>query len=89
MGTLYILQSQSTGRFYVGSTDNLGRRLNEHQRGKSLATRGRGPWNLVHSEQFESLAAARHREREIKRWKSARAIQAVLAQSAERADLIG
>ena len=67
---LYILQSKKTGRFYVGSTGDLARRLAEHLRGHSLATRGRGPWKLVYSEEFTALLEARRRELEIKRWKS-------------------
>jgi putative endonuclease len=75
---LYILQSESTGRFYVGSTDDLDRRLSEHLRGHTPSTRGRGPWKLVYTEQFETLIQARHRELEIKRWKSAKMIQALI-----------
>jgi putative endonuclease len=81
MGFLYILQSDSSGRFYVGSTDDLDRRVSEHQRGKNLATRGRGPWKLVHYEKFDTLSEARRRESEIKRWKSAKLIQALIAGS--------
>jgi len=79
VATLYILQSKKTYRFYVGSTNNLIRRMSEHQRGHNLATRGRGPWELVYQEQFNSLADARRREIEIKRWKSARMIAALIA----------
>jgi putative endonuclease len=79
MNFVYLLQSESSRRFYVGSTDNLNRRVAEHQRGKSLATRGRDPWNLVYTEQFDSLADARRREFEIKRWKSAQAIRFLIA----------
>ncbi len=32
MAFVYILQSESTGRFYVGSSDDLERRLSEHLR---------------------------------------------------------
>ena len=78
MGFLCILQSESNGRFYIGSTDNLERRVAEHLRGKNLATRGRGPWKLVHSEKTATLAEARRREYEIKRWKSARMIRALI-----------
>src|SRR5216684_5991134 len=46
MAFVYILQSETTGRFYIGSTDDLERRLAEHLRGHSPATRGRGPGNL-------------------------------------------
>jgi putative endonuclease len=86
MGVLYILQSETTQRFYVGSTDDLDRRVAEHRRGKSLATRGRGPWKLVHTERFESLADARRREFQIKTWKSARAIASLISEALERAD---
>ena len=63
MAFVYILQSEATQRFYVGSTGDLSRRLQEHARGHSLATRGRGPWKLVHQEPFASLLEARRRER--------------------------
>jgi putative endonuclease len=68
MAGLYILQSEMTGRFYIGSTTVLDRRLEEHARGHSLATRGHGPWKLVYREEFGDLAEARRREYEIKQW---------------------
>ena len=76
---LYILQSQTSGKFYVGSTDDLDRRLSEHARNHTPSTRGRGPWTLVHKEEFASLLQARRRELEIKRWKSSRLIRALIA----------
>jgi len=82
MAWLYILQSKSTGCYYVGSTNDLSRRLSEHGRAHSPATRGRGPWRLAYREEFASLLEARRREREIKRWKSSRMIAALIAPSA-------
>jgi putative endonuclease len=78
---LYILQSETSGKFYVGSTDNLDRRLSEHLRGHTPSTRGRGPWKLVHTQEFVTLLEARRRELEIKNWKSARLIQALIRNS--------
>ncbi len=52
MAAAYILKSQSTGKFYVGSALNLDQRLAEHQRGHSPYTRNRGPWALAY---FETL----------------------------------
>ena len=75
---VYILQSDSSGAFYVGSTSDLPRRLGEHQRSQSPYTRGRGPWKLVHEEVFATTAEARRRERQIKSWKSHRTIQEVM-----------
>ena len=81
MAYVYILQSKSTGRFYVGSTSDLERRLVEHHRAHSLATRGRGPWVLVYQEEFPTLREARQRERQIKSWKSAKLIAQLVAQN--------
>jgi len=79
MATVYILRSGTTGRFYIGSTNDVQRRVEEHLRGHSLATRGRGPWELVYQETFELLADARRREIEMKRWKSAKKIAELIA----------
>jgi putative endonuclease len=78
MAFLYILQSEKTRRFYVGSSNVLARRLEEHARGQTASTRNRGPWKLVYQEEYESLLAAHRRELEIKRWKSCRMIQALV-----------
>jgi len=69
-GILYILQSQETGRYYIGSTCNLERRLKDHKRGNTRTTRIHKPWFLVYTEEFETLTEARKREKQIKRWKS-------------------
>jgi len=74
MPYLYILQSQTTRRYYVGSTTDLPRRLAEHARGHSHYTQNRGPWKLMYREEFASLAEARRREAQIKGWKSHRMI---------------
>jgi len=76
---LYVLRSETSGKFYVGSTEDLDRRLSEHNRGQTPSTRGRGPWKLVYQEQFASLLEAHRRELEIKRWKSAKLIKALIS----------
>jgi len=63
---VYILQSKSTGRFYIGHTDHLIRRFNQHQSGYSVATRGKGPWWMPYYEVLESKSQAVQRERAIK-----------------------
>jgi putative endonuclease len=78
MAFVYILQSETTHRFYIGSTSDLTRRQGEHARGHSLATRGRGPWSLVYHEEYESLVDARRRELEIKRWKSSKMVKSLV-----------
>jgi len=75
MPSVYILQSESTQKFYIGCAADVPTRLAEHQRGQTPSTRGRGPWILVYEEHFDTLAAARARERQLKSWKSHRSIQ--------------
>jgi putative endonuclease len=82
MGIVYILQSESSNRFYIGSTQDLDRRLSEHARGHTASTRGRRPWKLVYTESFETLLEAHRRELEIKAWKSSKKIVTLLAASA-------
>ncbi len=78
MAFLYILQSQTSGRYYVGSTNDLPRRLSEHSPSHSPATQGCGPWKLIYTETFPTLLEARRRERQIKSWKSAKKIDALI-----------
>ena len=65
---VYVLEC-SDESYYVGSTNNLDKRLIEHNNSKNGAhyTKIRRPVVLKYSEQFKTLAKARYREAEIKR----------------------
>lgn len=63
---LYILKSESTNRSYIGQTSDLEKRLWEHNNGKSLSTRRKGPWKLVYYEEFATRSGALMRERYFK-----------------------
>ncbi len=66
----YILECRDK-TLYVGCTNNLEKRLKEHNHSKSGAhyTKIRRPVVLKYSEEFETLKEARKRESEIKNWK--------------------
>ena len=66
----YILQSQKSGKFYIGHTQDMESRLNRHNQGMVKATRNKGPWVLVYIESFETKIEANHRELEVKSKKS-------------------
>ena len=51
---------------YVGSTDNVNRRLAEHNSGRCRYMSGRMPWKLIHLESYGSRAAAMARETFLK-----------------------
>jgi len=67
---MYILQSIPTGRFYIGSSQNLASRLLLHNAGKVPATKPFRPWKIVYSESFPTRSLALRRERQIKSWKN-------------------
>ena len=66
---VYILECADK-TLYVGCTNNLKKRLQEHNESKEGAhyTKIRRPVILKHSEKFRTLAKARAREAEIKQW---------------------
>jgi len=54
---------------YVGSTNDLERRLKEHNSKKVLATKAYLPYSMIYTEQFDNEYEARQRERYFKYWK--------------------
>ncbi|MBT3252468.1 MAG: GIY-YIG nuclease family protein [Candidatus Marinimicrobia bacterium] len=68
--TLYILKSLSTGRLYIGQTNNFARRLKQHQDDRSFSTKGRGPWEVFKTIQFESRSEAMRFEVKLKKMKN-------------------
>ena len=62
----YILRSRVTGQHYTGSTSNLQVRFQQHNSDESMSTKNRGPWDLVHHEEFATPAEAIRRERYFK-----------------------
>ena len=70
---VYILENPR-GKFYIGQTQNVDRRLQDHNRSDAFEghfTRKNGPWKLVWSERHPSRSSAVQQERQIKRMKSA------------------
>ena len=80
MYTLYILHSKSLDRYYIGYTNDLIRRLSEHNRIKGKFTDAGIPWILVYSESFASKKGAMYREKYIKSRKSKKFIIELIAQ---------
>ena len=68
--TLYILKSLSTARLYIGQTNNFARRLKQHQDDRSYSTKGRGPWEVFKTIQFESRSEAMRLEVKLKKMKN-------------------
>jgi len=66
MYTVYVLRSTSKIFRYVGMTNDIKRRLSEHQNGKSKTTSRFLPVELIYSEIFDTRIQARNREKYLK-----------------------
>ena len=77
MVTVYILQC-ANGQYYVGSTNNLIRRIDEHQLADEALYRGakytkaHQPVMLVYTEEYEDDHKARMREQQLHGWSRAK-----------------
>jgi putative endonuclease len=63
---VYVLQSENTGRHYLGHTSDLTQRLGQHNNGITKSTKNRGPWKLIYQENFPTKVDAMKRERFLK-----------------------
>ena len=72
---MYILEC-ADGSYYVGSTRNLDRRIAEHQQGLGAKyTSGRLPVKLVYGEEYDRIADAYAREKQVLGWRRAKRAQ--------------
>ena len=67
MWKVYFLRSRRKKWYYVGSTDNLERRIREHNTKKVTSTKAHVPLDVVHTIDFASESEARSFERKIKK----------------------
>ncbi len=63
---IYVLKSIQYKTRYVGSTEDIERRLQQHNTGKVRYTKGRMPWKLIYHESFSTRSEAVLRERFLK-----------------------
>jgi len=63
---VYVLKSKNFRKTYVGITDNIERRINQHNNGDSFYTKRFLPWVIVHKEEFNDRIDARKREKYLK-----------------------
>ncbi|MFC1730767.1 GIY-YIG nuclease family protein [candidate division KSB1 bacterium] len=63
---VYIFRSKKDSYIYTGLTNNTDRRLQEHNSGQVKPTKAHTPFEIIHTEFFETRYEARSREKFFK-----------------------
>lgn len=63
---IYVLRSMKDNNFYVGYTEDLKSRFEQHKKGQVVSTRDRQPLEIIYSEACLSKTDALHREKYLK-----------------------
>jgi putative endonuclease len=85
---VYILASRRHGTLYIGVTNSLPKRLDEHRNGKgSEFVKAYGVHRLVYVETYERAEEAIAREKQLKRWKRDWKIELIERENLEWRDL--
>ena len=64
---VYAIQSEFSGRIYMGQTCSLQRRIEEHNAGRVVSTQDQRPWKILAVEKFKSRNDAGWRENCLKK----------------------
>lgn len=81
MFVVYILKSESTGKFYIGYTSNINERLKRHNQGRNRSTKSGRPWKIIYKEFYNSKKEALEREGKIKSYKGGSAFKKLIFNS--------
>ena len=63
---IYVLYSDSYKQLYIGHTNNLKRRFEQHNKGRVNSTKPYRPYRIIYHEETNSKAEAVKREKELK-----------------------
>ncbi len=82
---LYILQSISKpDKIYIGSSNNLTRRLKDHNNSNTKSTKSFIPWKILYVEKYLTKKEVRNRERQLKKWKNRKRINNLIEKNKMR-----
>jgi len=63
---VYVIESESTGSWYIGYSSDLRARVARHNANGNASTSGQGPWRLIYYEAYVEDKDARGREKFLK-----------------------
>lgn len=67
---VYVIKSKNDKKIYIGFTQDLRKRLLQHNQNLSKSTKSRTPFTLVYYEAYASAKDAQTRERKLKQFKN-------------------
>ena len=79
MHFVYVLESLTTKKWYIGYTQNIEQRVTAHNEGKNVSTSHGGPWKLIYYEAYLEKMDALGREKFLKSGSGHRFIQKQLS----------
>ena len=65
---VYVLENAS-GMRYIGSCEDLERRIKRHNQNSVRSTKNKGPFKIIHKEEYATKTEARKRELQLKSYK--------------------
>ena len=74
---VYILEN-AKGRHYIGICEDLALRLRRHNQNSVRSTKNKGPFKIIHKEEFSNRTDARKRENQIKSYKNIHYLKKIL-----------
>ena len=63
---VYVLNSKKYKELYIGSTNDLKKRIVEHNTGKVKSTKNKRPYDIIYYEAYKTESDARRREKMLK-----------------------
>lgn len=86
---VYILISEKSGRYYIGSSSNPNIRLEKHNSNGVASTRNKGPWKIALQQQYSTNVEARRIENKLKKLKRKDIIDRIIADGYIRMKSLG
>ena len=77
----YVLQSETSGRLYIGQTEDVESRQNRHNLGMNISTRRERPWTLLFKKEFATRSEAVGLERKLKAFKNPQKVKGWIAKN--------
>ena len=81
---VYILKSLKNNKYYIGQTENLEKRVKEHNKGLSRSTKGGRPWKAVYIKKFSTRKESYKVEQRLKSIKKRVLLEKIIYSGVEK-----